>query len=38
MKKKQSFSADTKQQVNQIKRKIVANLNKPLFIRKNKQF
>ena len=38
MKTKQSFVADSKQQVDPIKRKNVANLNKPLFIKKNKQF
>ena len=38
MKKKHSFFADTKQQNDQIKRKIVANFNKPLFIQKTNIF
>ena len=38
MKKKLSIFAYTKQQVDQIKRKIVANFNKPLFIQKTNIF
>ena len=34
MKKKRSFFADTKQQVDQTKRKIVANFNKPFLSEK----
>ena len=38
MKMKFSFFAETKQQVDQIKRKIVANFNKPLFFQKTHIF
>ena len=37
-KRKHSFIADTKLQVDQIKRKIEANFNKPLFIEKSNIF